>query len=294
MTKTNLKTDPSQKKFTTQGKILSVNASIITALLIVFSLFLLSFKASERLVDDVWKQLGLTQQQGSDKIKNAFLYGYIDNSSSKNLRNLASGDKTAIAKDLIIYTKTYLNGAAFEASYVKERAASKPEKLMLVPVSKEEIRKERIDELRKNIREAEESVKKMPALEKSAQKTIAGYEKAIKDYESPDSKMLNIFYETAVNQQKNKQQQHDKKMKEWEENYPENHREKIKKYLESYLSTAALVDFDAEIMEKNGKKVFVKKEYESMNGDWKRVYRGGRDVYNAIKPIAEQWLKEIK
>ncbi|MGC4234293.1 MAG: hypothetical protein QM594_15045 [Niabella sp.] len=294
MAKRILGTDLSQKRITRKGKILNVKISVIATLLTVFSLSLLSFRSSEKLVTDVWKQLGITQQQGSEKIKNAFLYGYIENSSSKNLRNLASGDKAAIAKDLVIYTKNYLNGPVFKVAYAKERAASKPENISFVPVTKEGIKKERIDELKKNIKELEESVKKMPALEKDARKTIAGYEKAIKDYESPDSKMLNVFYETALNQQQHTPQQYDKRMKKWETNYPQDHRDKIRKYLEDYLATAATVDFDAALTEKNGKKIFVNKEYESRNADWKRIYRGGREVYNAMKPFAEQWLKEIK
>jgi len=288
------KTIISQKKGALQSVVSNIKTFIGITLIAIFSLFILSFKTSEKAVTDVWKQLGLTQQQGSEKIKNAFLYGYIENSIYKNVRHLASGNKAAIARDLMAYTKTYLNGAAFKAAYAKERAASKPETLSLVPVSKEGIRKERIAELRKNIREAEESVKKMPALEKSAQKTIAGYEKAIKDYESPDSKMLNTFYETAVSQQQNKQQQYDKKMKAWQEDYPENPKEKVKKYLEKYLAIAPTVDFDAELTQKNNLKVFANPAYESKNHDWKRIYRGGKDVYNAMKPLAEQWLKELQ
>lgn len=253
----------------------------------VLSISLFSFKKYEKRLTDVWKQLGLTQQQGSDKIKNAFLYGYIENNTAKNLRNLATGNRTAIAKDLMIYSKTYLNGTAFKAAYAKERVASKPENIIFVPVTRESIRKERIAELRKNIKETEDAVKKMPALEKSAQKTIARYENAIKDYESPDSRMLNTFYETAVSQQNSKKQQYEKRMKDWETNYPENHTQKVKKYLENYLALGATVDFDAELTEKNGKKVFVNKDYEAKNADWKRIYRGGREVYNATKPLAE-------
>lgn len=284
----------SQRKNTRQNRFLNIKAFIIVTLLSIFSLFIISFKPSVKLLTDVWKQLGLTQQQGAEIVKNAFLYAYIENSSFKNLHNLASGNKAAIARELMMYTKAYLNGVSFKDTYVKERAASKPEAFNFLPISKENIRKERINELRKNIREAEASVKKMPALEKSVQKAIAGYEKAIKDYESPDSKMLNSFYETAVNQQQNKQQQYEKKMKAWQEDYPENHKEKIRQYLEKYLTTAATVDFDAELIPKNNKKVFVNPAYESRDNNWKRIFRGGKEAYNAMKPIAEQWLKEVQ
>lgn len=294
MTKKVLQADAYSQKNTIRPYMLNIKIFTVAILLLVCSLFMLSYKASENLTDDVWKQLGLTQQQGSDKIKDAFLYGYIENSAAKNLRNLASGNRAAIAKDLIIYSKTYLNGTAFRAAYAKERAASKPENVTFVPVTKEGIKKERIGELRKSIKEMEEAVKKMPALETNARKTIAKYENAIKDYESPDSKSLNVFYETAVNQQKNEQQKHEKRMKDWEMDFPENHTQKVKKYLENYLTLGATVDFDAELAEKNGRKIFVNKEYESKNADWKRIYRGGREVYNATRPLAEQWLKELK
>ena len=273
---------------------INIKLCIVAAVLALFTLILLSFQTVGRLSEDLWKQLGISQQEGSEKITNGFIYGFIDYSGAKNVRNLSAGNKVAVAKELLIFTKSYLNSSAFKAAYAKERNASKPEVLALLPVTKEGIRKERIEELKKNIAEAEAAVKKMPSLEKSAQKAIAGYEKAIKDYESPDSKMLNIFYETAVNQQKSKQQKHDKRIQEWEANYPENLRVKIKKYLENYLSTAATVDFNAALTEKFNKRVFVNNEYESKNGDWKRIFRAGKDVYYAIKPVAEQWLREIQ
>ncbi|MEI9945940.1 MAG: hypothetical protein WDN26_17180 [Chitinophagaceae bacterium] len=82
-------------------------------------------------------------------------------------------------------------------------------------------------------------------------------------------------------------------MKYWEKNYPADYKDLIKARLQKYLTLAATVDFSAELTEKNGKKYFVKQEYERKNADWKMIYRAGKDVYETSKAFAESWMKEL-
>ncbi len=282
------------KRISLQKNLVIVRLCIIATILVIISLFLLSFKVAERLTGDLWKQLGITEQQASEKIRNGFFYGYLDQSGTKNFRNLASGDKAAVAKDFVNYTKSYLNGTAFKAAYNKERNASRPEALQLAPVTKEAIRKQKIEEMKKSIRESEALIKAMPAIEKDVRKSIADMEKTIKEYEAPDSKMITIFYDGAVSEQKYAQDNYNKRVKEWESSYPQDPRQKVKTNLEKYLAIAATVDFDAETTTNYNRKVFVKREYESKSKDWKMIFRAGKEVYTAVKPVAEQWLKEIQ
>lgn len=282
------------KRLSLEKSLMIVRLCIITALLVLISLFFVSFTTAEKLMGDLWKQLGITEQQASEKIKNGFFYGYMDQSGVKNFKNLASGDKAAVAKDFVLYTKNYLNGPAFKAAYNKERNASKPEAPQPEPVTKESVRKEQIDGLKKSIKESEALIKSMPAIEKDVRKSIANMEKTIKEYEAPDNKIINIMYEGAMNEQKYAQDQYNKRIKQWETDYPQDPKKKIKASLEKYLSIASTVDFDAQLTTSYNTKVFVKREYESKNKDWKMIFRAGKEVYNSVKPVAEQWIKEIQ
>ena len=65
----------------------------------------------------MWKMLGITKQSGDEKIKNSFVNGYLYYYGVKNIKNLASNDRAAIAKDLLSYTKQYINSPAFTKEY---------------------------------------------------------------------------------------------------------------------------------------------------------------------------------
>lgn len=282
------------KRFSLQTSLILVRICIITAILVLIGLFLVSFKTAQIGVGDLWKQLGITEQQASEKIRNSFFYGYIDHSGAKNIKNLAAGNKAAIAKDLVLYTQTYMKSAAFKAAYNKERNASKPTPLQLKSVDKEDIRKQKIEELKTSIKKSEELIKSMPAIEKDVRKSIADMEKTIKEYQQPDNKMIRIFYESALGDQAYEKQYYEKRMKQWQSSYPEDPGKKIKERLQHYLSLAATVDFDAELITKSNRKIFVNKEYEGKGDEWKKIFRAGKEVYNAVKPVAEQWLKELQ
>ena len=282
------------KRMSLQKSLLIVRLCIIAAILVLLSLFLVSFKTAESRVGDLWKQLGLTQQEGTEKIKNSFLNNYLDHWGARNARNIATGNRAAVAQDLLAYTKTFINGPAFKAAYAKERANSKPQPRNTVLITKEAMIKERTDELKKAIKETEEFIKKYPAGEKDARKSIADMEKTIKDYQTPGNQLMELLYTSTLEEQKFAKQDYENQLKEWEENYPEDHRKRISKCLQEYLDIARTVDFDAATTEKSGKKVFVKREYEQKSGDWKMIYRAGKEVYNVAKPFTEQWLKEIQ
>lgn len=67
-------------------------------------------------------------------------------------------------------------------------------------------------------------------------------------------------------------------LKRWEESYPENQLLFIKKHLENFLTTTADIDFAAETVNKNGKKIFVSQAYERKGHYWKMAYRAGKEV----------------
>jgi hypothetical protein len=262
-------------------------------MLILTGISLSSYNRAARTADDLWKQLGISQQQGSDKIKSSFLNGYLDYWGIRNIKSIGSGNKAMLAKDLLAYTKTYLNSAAVKTAYAKERESVKPSAPVGNTLTKEDIRKEQIDGMKKAIANTEAMIKQFPDMEKAARKSILEFEKTIKDFEKPDSKIIEILYQGKLSENKANEDQYNESVKSWEKNYPVDYRLKLRSYLEKYLSTASTVDFEAGLTEKYNKKVFVKPAYESKNDEWKMIFRAGKEVYEVAKPFAEQWLKEL-
>lgn len=265
----------------------------ITLIMTILCIVLLSFTV-HKAADDLWKQLGISQQQGAENIRNSFMSGYLELYGVKNAKNIATGNRAAVAKDLMMYSKKFVNDPAFKKSYDNERMASKPIAPETKNFSKEEIRKEKIEEVHQWKKKSEALILKMPQLEKDMKKTMEEYNKLLADYKNPENKMIEAFYQAKIRTQKEELEKHEKRMKEWEVNYPVSYKPRIRKQLEKYLQLANTVDFDAALTEKNGKKYFTKREYESKSDDWKMIFRAGKEVYQVTRPFAEAWLKELE
>jgi hypothetical protein len=264
-------------------------------LLAIISLFLFSFTVSNKLADDVWKQLGLTQVQGTEKIKSSFFNNYFDYYGARNAKNIALGNRAAAAKDLLVYVKKYVNSPVFKSEYEKMRASAKPGEFISHKNSKEQIRKWKIEDTEKNIKRTEEIIKKSDAdMKKTMQTVLDMHNKNLKDYKDPNSKTIEMLYQNEVRNEESDIKRHKENLKNWEINFPADHREIIRSRLQKYLNLANTVDFTAELTEKNKKKVFVNKAYEGKNSDWKMIFRAGKEVYDVAKPFAEQWLKELQ
>jgi len=267
---------------------------IMAFVLAVLSLFLFSFTVSSKLADDIWKQLGITEKQGTEKIRTSFLGNYFDYYGVRNIKNIASGNKAALAKDLLSFTKEYVNSAEFKKEYELMRSQAKPVEPTATVKTKEEIRKEKIAETQKSIKQMEESMKTMDAeMKKIMQSGLDMQKGMLKEYQDPNSKMIDLFYQGEVMTHENNARRYNEDLEKWDTNYPADYKEVIKERLQKYLTIAATVDFNAELVEKNGKKYFVKREYEGKSADWKMIYRAGKDVYEVAKPFAEAWVKSL-
>jgi hypothetical protein len=263
-------------------------------LLAIISLFLLSFTVSGKLTDDIWKQLGLTQTRGTEKIKTSFLNNYFDAWGAKNAKNILKGDRAAVAKDLLTYVKQYVNSAEFKTEYEKMRSSAKPVEPVTKVRTKEEIRKQMIEDAEKGIKKTEEFIKTANAEMKEAMKPVVEMHKAnLKEYKDPNSQMIEIMYQGEVMNEQNRQRQYKENMKTWENNYPDDYKLLVKSRLQKYLELAKTVDFSAALVEKDGKKRFVNSKYEGKANDWKTIYRAGKEVYDVAKLFAEQWLREL-
>lgn len=267
---------------------------ITTFLLAIICLFLFSFTVSSKLANDVWQQLGLSQVQGTEKIKNSFLNNYLDYYGARNIKNITTGSRAAVAEDLLSYAKQYMSGAAFKSEYEKIRVSAKPVEPVGTVRTKEDIRKEKIDETKKAIKSTEEIMKAGDASMKEIMQGVLDMHKAnLKEYQDPNSQMIELFYQGEQYNHDNNIRSYNENMKKWETDYPADYRQMIKSRLQRYIDLAKTVDFSAELVEKNGKKRFVNLVYERKNAEWKMIFRAGKEVRDVAVAFASQWIKEL-
>ncbi|MBI1342210.1 MAG: hypothetical protein GC171_04645 [Terrimonas sp.] len=283
------------KKNVLQKGRLVIRFGFLVMLPFMACMMLLSFYTGKRIAEDCWKQLGISQQQGKDQIRNSFLRNYFDYYQARNAKNILTGNRAQVAKDLLNFAKQYIYSNSFRTEYEKERMQSKPAATERKAKTKEAIRSEKVAETKELISKTEGIIKTADAsLQKAMAEILDMHKKNLAEYQDPQSEVIEMLYQQELMMAENEKTRYDESLKQWTDNYPADIRQLIRTRLKKYLDIAQTVDFNASLVEKNGKKRFVKPEYEAKNSDWKMIFRSGKEVYDVTRPFVEQWVRELQ
>ncbi len=276
-------------------KLLLLQLRITGALLAatLFTALIMSFTA-KKILTDVWQQLGISKEKGLRNIEESFMNGYFHYYGAEKAKTILSGNRAAIAKDLMTYTRQQISSETFKKQYELERKNAKPAAYATQLKTKEEIRKEKIEETEKSIRETEANFKTMkPDMVKALQPMMEMLKNNLKDYKDPNSSMIELFYQSEVLGKESNERSYEESLKNWEKEYPADYREFVKRRLQKFVDLAKTVDFSAELKVVNGKKKFVNPTYEAKPYDWKQIYRAGKEVIEPAIAFAQQWIQEL-
>jgi hypothetical protein len=267
---------------------------IIIALVAGAALLMISFSFTvhKKMADDFLKQLGISKADANSKISNSLLFGSLDGYGIKNIKNMALGNRTAITKDLLVYTKQYVNSPAFIKEYNVLRDKNKP--TLLVLKTPEDMQKETIETNKKNIVDLEAKLKTANATMKSVyEKILVTARQQLKEAEDPNSKSVAGYRKRYPIMVKDHEMINQRKIADWEASYPSNHLLIVKQRLQQFLDETNDIDFSAELYEKKGIKYFTNPAYERKSGRWKMVFRAGKEVVEPARNYVREWMKEL-
>ncbi|MCR6720317.1 MAG: hypothetical protein NVV59_08465 [Chitinophagaceae bacterium] len=269
----------------------AVAATVLFITLVAFS----AYKV-EKTAEDFWKALGITQQAGTNNIKASFLNGYLQYYGAKNMKNIAVGDRQAVAKDLLEYTKNYVQGAEFLKYYNEHRQRAMPEAPEKKPLrSLKEIQKEEIEKTEKSIKDLEKSMKELGGdVAKGLQPLLEQLKQTLKDYQNPNHETFKIIASSEKNQQEDDERRYQENIKRWKQDFPENVKLFIADKLNKMLEATNGIDYNAQLVEKYGKKRFVNPTYESKRREWKQGFRAGKEVTEYARTFVKKWVDELK
>ena len=247
----------------------------------------------QKFTDDFLKQLGITKQSADEKITNSILGGYIDSYGIKNARNIALGNRKAVTLDLLSYIKKYVNSPAFVKEYNDLRDRNKPKEQILETPDEMQVkeiasRKKAVADIEENLKTANASVKKF------FESSLEQARKALKEAEDPNNKYIVAYRKNYPQSAKTFKESYDRSIADWNSRYPQNQLLFVKKRLQEFLDVTKDIDFSAELTEKNGKKIFVKPEYEHKDSRWKMAFRTGKEVVEPARDFIQKWMDEIK
>jgi len=259
--------------------------------LVIISFVLFSYTVN-KINGDFLKELGISKIEADKKITNSILGGYLDSYGAKNAKNIVLGNRAAVAKDLLVYTKQYVNSSAFKTEYAALKQRNKPEASKVQ--TPDEMQQEMVAQYKKSVAEMEGYIKKADANTKAIfEKSLVDTKKALAEAEDPNNKNIANYRKNYPNLLKTIQQGDEAQLKKWEEKYPANHMLYVKQRLQQFLAETEGINFDAELTIKNNKKVFVDRQYESKGQRWKMAFRAGKEVVETSRSFVEAWVAEI-
>jgi hypothetical protein len=266
----------------------------LLAVLVLVSVFS-AFKMLETQTVKGLERVGIPADIIKSCIWNSISGGYLSYPSIKQLKQVAAGDRAGLTRDIVTFAKSYSKTEEFKKRYLEYRESKKPEPPEK-PKTVAEMRKTQKAELQKGLKEAEANYKKAPANQKEIFKGVLDmYKEQLKQVDDPSNPMFNPDMDAMMQQGYQQQlEEHKNQIAEWEKEWPTNPSPMIRKWLTEFLEISKDVDFKAALKDgENDKKVFVNPDYEAKSSNWKMCYRAGKDVVEAGRAAAQQWLSEL-
>ncbi len=264
----------------------------VAMFLTVVAAALFSFTVYKKVSDEFLKQLGITKTDANSKITNSMLGGYLDQYGVRNAKNIVLGSRTTVTKDLLIYTKQYVNAPTFAKEYAALRENQKP--TLTVAQTPEEMQQGMIAQNKKSVADLEASIKKADAsTKKMFEDILLTAKKQLQESEDPNNKAIANYKKNYPSMVKNIEMGNQRQLADWEKKYPVKCHQFIKVRLLQFLEETKGIDYSAELVTKNGKKYFVNKAYESKGNRWKMAYRAGKEVVEPAREFVQQWVAEL-
>ena len=88
--------------------------------------------------------------------------------------------------------------------------------------------------------------------------------------------------------------QRDEALKQLEGMYPADPRALVAMRLRRFLELSGNVAYGAQLVEKQGKKVFADPGLEAMPAEWKLCFRAGKPATDAARAFAQKWLADLQ
>lgn len=263
------------------------------AFAVISSLALFSFTIV-KMNGEFLKQLGISKTEADQKITGSILGGYLNQYGIKNAKNIAMGDRAAVTKDLLLYTKQFVQSPAFIKEYNTLKENEKPKPYLVE--TPEAMRSNYITMLKKSVSETEANVKTADAsIKKIFADALVDTKKQLKEAEDPNNKTFANYKKNYPDMLQSAEASNKQSLQEWEAKYPDNQLLFVKKRLQDFLTNTADIDFDAELTTKNNKHYFVNPVYEKQKSSyWKMAFRAGKEVVLPAREFVQQWLAEIK
>jgi hypothetical protein len=240
--------------------------------------------------NDILKELQIAASDANGDIFNNFEDGTMNFPSSSMIKKLAVGKRAEAVKELGDYIRKYVESPEFNQRYLAARESAKPAENLTY----EQRVKRRMDNINKEKKGYEQELKKAGSqIEKNIIKDqIKQLDNELESLTDPKHPAYQAMKMAIEMEDMGKSSPED--WANWEKNYPPAAKELVRRRLNEFLQFTADIDFNARLVEREGRLRFVNPDLEAKDDNWKRCFRCGKETITAARAYAQQWLKDLK
>lgn len=245
-------------------------------------------------VEDLMKRIDILDEEAREMVFSNISGPAFYIPDPMDLKNSSEEEKVSMVSIVGNYVKNYTESDEFLNNYLEYRESVKPNPPES-PESMDDIQKQQVNDIKNSIKEMEQLKSSLPEDQKKIyDETINFLKEQLKAVQNQDESFNEEMDKYAALDHEQQMKNYEVELAKWETEYPENPDAVIKRWINKFLDETKDIDFGADLYTTdNGKRIFVKKEYEDKSDLWKLCFRSGKETTEAGRKFAQNWLNEL-
>ena len=243
---------------------------------------------------DVLSELGVTEARAKEGIFKAVTSGGVPISGNVKVFKAATPEKRALLVTAgAALAKTYARSDDFKRRYAEFREANKPAAPGARQTADQQIASQR-QALEAGVAQMRDQMKLLPPeAQKEIQKTIDDLKAQLAEMEK-DPQTKAMLEQGLKGQHQKDVETYQKRLRQFEQDYPKDLNALIAARLREFLKLTKDIDFNAKLVQRDGKMRFADPALEEKPAEWKMGFRAGKPAVDAARAFATDWLKELE
>lgn len=242
---------------------------------------------------DQLSNLGITEGRAREAVFDSFMSDTISIAGKADaFKRASSAARVAIVNFALSLARAFAESDDFKRRYTDHREANGPE-----PLPEEQTADTVLGKQRAGFEEQVEAMKKLFGQITPEQRTTLemGWDDMRRQLTDMETGPRRAELDKALRETRAAQlRERDLAMKEFEAVYPADARALVAMRLRKFLDLSKDVAYGAQLVDKDGKKVFADPALEARPAEWKMCFRAGKPATDAARSFAQKWLGDLQ
>jgi len=242
---------------------------------------------------DQLAKLGISEGRAREAVFDSFITDTLSVAGNNDVfKAAAASARVALVNFALTLARTFAESDDFKRRYADHREANGPDPLPPIPSVDEILAKQRAG--------FEQQVEQMRKLfDQITPEQRATLEEGWKDMRRQLTEIetgpRRAELDQALRQQYSAlERERDVAMKELDSMWPPDYRTLVASRLRRFLEVTKDVDYEARLIDKEGKRLFADPALEARPKEWKMCFRAGKPATEAARGFARKWLSDLE